>query len=395
MFETLTAPEADSLMVVGKRVREDSRADKLDLGIGVYRDETGATPIMPAVRKAFVHLAETQPTKAYLSPAGDPLFTELLARHVLTPALATHIGDRLAALQAPGGTGALRLAAELISASRPDATVWLGTPTWPNHAPILNAVRQPVADYRAIDLGRQCLLFDAIVDTLERAAAGDVILLQGCCQNPSGIDLDDAHWDVIADIMERRGLIPLVDFAYQGLGVGIEEDARGARLLFDRLPEAMLAASCSKSFGLYRERAGLLIVKATTASAAQAASAVLQTVIRVLYSNPPDHGAAIVRTILQDDALTAEWRAYLDGMRARIVGVRQQISRTARDLQMDMDYVERQRGLFSMLPLNPAQVRALGERFAIHMPETGRVNIAGLSATTVPRFMEAIVAVHS
>lgn len=393
MFDELTAPVPDSLMLVAKQVREDRRPDKLDLGVGVYRDASGRTPVVPAVAEAASILLQTKQATGYLPPAGDPEFVELLTRHVLDPELRRRLEGRIAGVQAPDGTRALRLAAELIAASRPDATVWLGIPTWPNHAPILHAAGLKTATYDAIDLVRQRLRFDGLIGALERATPGDVVLLQGCCHNPTGIDFSAAEWSEVVDVLERRALIPLIDFAYQGLGVGSEEDASGCRLLFERLPEAMAAIACSKSFGLYRERVGLLLVKARTGLAAAAAAGTLQTIVRSSYSNPPAYGAALVRTVLERPELTRAWRTDLDGKRARIAAVRNQLALVAAAHKMDLGFVARQYGLFSMLPIGPQAVGRLGIEHAIHIPITGRVNVAGLNSASVPRFVDALRAI--
>ncbi len=393
MFDTLIAPRPDDLMVVAQRVREDERRDKLDLGVGVYRDASGRTPIIPVVRAAAEFLVGLEETKSYLSPAGDPEFVELLMRHVLSPAMRDELGRRVTGLQAPGGTGALRLAAELALATNPAATLWIGLPTWPNHVPVATAAGLRYATYEAIDLAHQRLSFDRLMAALQSAAPGDLVLLQGCCHNPTGIDFAVDEWRELATVLEKRQLVPLIDFAYQGLGVGIDEDAGGVRLLFERLPEAMVAVSCSKSFSLYRERVGLLIVKARTETAAGVASATLQTIVRALYSNPPAHGAALVRTVLERPALEAEWRNDLDAKRNRVQLVRTRLAECAGDRGIDLGFVRYQRGLFSTLPVTPEQAERLGAVHAIHMPASGRINVAGLSEATVPRFVDGLISV--
>ncbi len=393
MFDDLTAPPPDDLMVVAARVREDMRPERIDLGVGVYRDAEGRTPIMPVVAEAARRLLQTQETKAYLPPAGDAGFTGLLASHVLGPTLRQRLGEDLTLVQAVGGTGALRLAAELVGAIRPDAAIWIGTPTWPNHQPIFDAARMRAATYQAVDVARQSLLFDRTQHALAGAAPGDIVLLQGCCHNPSGIDFSHQQWSDIAETLGARGLVPLIDFAYQGLGTGPDEDATGVRLLLERLPEAIVAVSCSKSFSLYRERAGLLIVKTRSPSAAAAISGLLQSIVRVLYSNPPDHGAAIVRTVLEDAELAARWREDLDSKRRRITDVRLALARVAAEEQLDLGFVANQRGLFSTLSVTPEMVARLGAEFAIHMPKTGRINIAGLNEVSSGVLVEALAAV--
>lgn len=394
MFEHAVKPGPDSLMLVAQRVREDSRAHKLDLGVGVYRDAFGKTPVLPVVLKAANRLRETETTKSYLPPSGDPEFVELLKAHVLGSRIAQELGERVVGAQALGGTGALRLAAELIAQTRPNAAVWLGIPSWPNHEPVMSSAGLRVETFDAVDLSSQALLFDDTVATLRRAAPGDLVILQGCCHNPSGIDYTAPQWEILADVMAEGGLVPILDFAYHGLGDGLEEDALGVRMIADRLPECLIAASCSKSFSLYRERTGLLIVKTRSAQAAQAVGGMLSSIVRVLYSNPPSHGASLVRTVLKDPELCEEWRIDLEEKRRRIVSVRSELSRVAAEHQIDLASVADQKGLFSTLPIAPAEVRRLASEFAVHLPETGRINIAGLSLETIPLFVSALIAVR-
>ena len=329
MFDALIAPEPDDLMAVAKRVRDDGRADRLDLGVGVYRDAAGRTPVLSVVRQAAEMLLGAETTKTYLSPAGDPVFVDLLTRHVLSPALHVRLSDQVAGVQAPGGTGALRLGAELAMTPGAGATLWGGLPTCPNPRPGAAAAGLRCATYEAIDLSNQRLDFDRVMTALRVAAPGDLVLLQGCCHNPTGIDFTPDEWQALAGLLEERALVPLIDFAYQGLGIGIEDDAHGVRLLLDRLPEAIVAVSCSKSFSLYSERVGLLIVKARTGRAAAAASATLQAKVRPLYSNPPAPRAPRVRPLRGRPPQRAEGRRS-GPHRARTTRPRRRVARRPR-----------------------------------------------------------------
>lgn len=385
MFETLAAQPADALLALIALHRDDPRAGKLDLGVGVYRDETGTTPIMKAVKKAEEILLATRTTKSYLGPEGDLTYVDLLKPIVF----GTDPGPRLAGIQTPGGTGALRLAAELIAAARPGARVLVGTPTWPNHAPILKEAGLTMVTHPFFDVATQTLDFAALKAAVAGAGAGDVVLLHGCCHNPAGADLSPAQWDEITDLVAARGVLPLVDLAYQGLGQGLDADAYGARRMIESLPEVLVAYSCDKNFGLYRERVGALYALARDASAAAALVTNMAYYGRVAWSMPPDHGAAIVRTILESPELTAMWRAELDQMGARVRAVRAALARADQRLA----FLARQQGMFSTLPLDRDQIGRLRADHAVYMAGSGRINIAGLQVGDVPAFVAALAAV--
>lgn len=387
MFELLTPMPADPLLQIIAAHRADARADKIDLGVGVFRDETGATPVFRAVKAAERRLLERQETKGYLGIEGDPVFTDLLRPIAFGPG--RRDDTLIPALQTPGGGGALRLGGELIATARPDAKLWLGAPSWPNHRPIFGAVRLEVREYRFADLDTQTLLFDSMMSALSGAAAGDVVLLQGSCHNPTGLDLDLDQWIAVADLCAANGLIPFIDLAYQGLGDGMDADAAGLRAVFDRVPELLLAYSCDKNFGLYRERTGALYVKAATAEAARNAAANLAVHARVSWSMPPDHGAAVVRDILEDDDLIADWQAEVSAMARRIRAVRQAIA----DADPQLTAIARGKGLFSNLALSSAQVGSLRTDHGIYIAPSGRMNVAGLRVDDAPRLVAALRAV--
>jgi aromatic-amino-acid transaminase len=386
MFEDLRARPIDPLLDIIRQFREDSRPTKLDLGVGVFQDESGRTPILNTVKKAEAHLLETQETKTYLGADGDREFAEAVAELVLGDL--AHRTNRIT-LQAPGGTGALRLGAELIRVANPDAQVWLGRPTWPNHEPIFKAAGLAIRDYRHFDVATQTLCFDELISAMESAKRGDVFVLHASCHNPTGADFTADQWQEIANLCASLGLVPFLDFAYQGLGNGLDEDAAGARLLIAQVPEALMATSCSKNFGLYRERTGALFVFAPNAERIDAIRSNLFGIARANYSMPPDHGAAIVRTILHDPTLRAEWQREVADMQRQLRAVRINLA-NMRINSLDLSALAAQNGMFATLPLTPAQIGRLKQEHAIYMVPSGRLNIAGLLATDLDTFGQAL-----
>ncbi|TRO97115.1 aspartate/tyrosine/aromatic aminotransferase [Glycocaulis profundi] len=381
-FSGLEPLPADPLLSLIGRYKADPRDGKIDLGVGVYRDEQGRTPVMKAMKAAEEILLKDQDTKAYLGPEGDAGFTE-----ALIPIAFGAGAPQVARLQTPGGTGALRLSAELIAKARPGATIHVGTPSWPIHAPMMKTAGLKVATFRHYDPETRALDFNAMLEAIEGAKAGDVILIHGCCHNPSGADPEGDQWAQIAGAVARKGLLPLVDMAYQGLGDGLDADAAGARQVFAAVDEAMLAYSCDKNFGLYRERTGALFVKA--GGRTDVIGSNLAGLARNNWSMPPDHGAAAARVILQSDALTALWREELDEMRARVNGVRAALAK-AHPLLAPL---ASGKGMFALLPLTPEQVETMREDHAIYMAGSGRINVAGLAMAQVKTFAEAFGAV--
>ena len=387
LFDGLTPQAPDALLALIGMFAADPRDGKIDLGVGVYRDETGATPVFRAVKAAEERLVGAQDSKSYLGPEGDARFTELLKPIIFGAAAAS---EGLTGVQTPGGTGALRLGAELIAAARPAARIWLGTPTWPNHAPVFSAPGLALATYRYFDQGAQAIRFDEMVEALSGADAGDVVLLHACCHNPTGANLAAEQWAEIAEVVARRGVVPFVDFAYQGLGDGLDEDAAGLRRLLDAAEDVIVAYSCDKNFGLYRDRVGALYVRARGKARAELVQSNMQALARTSWSMPPDHGAAVVRTILDTPGLAADWRRELTSMRARIAAVRQALA----DGDEALEPQRRQQGMFSLLPLSPDRVAALRETHGVYMAGSGRVNLAGLTLGTVPKFIEALKSVR-
>ncbi|MFO1174631.1 MAG: amino acid aminotransferase [Paracoccaceae bacterium] len=391
MLNALKPQPADKILQLIGQFRADPRKDKIDLGVGVYKDATGLTPIMRAVKAAEHRLWESQTTKTYTGLAGEPDYNAAMAALILGPALAA---DRLASVATPGGTGAIRQAFELIRMAAPGATVWVSDPTWPNHTSILTYLGMNWRPYRYFDGETRGVDFAGMMADLAGVRPGDVVLLHGCCHNPTGANLTLPEWAEIAALLERTGAVPLIDLAYQGFGDGLEADAAGTRLIAARLPEVLIAASCSKNFGIYRERTGVLIALSAPAlrDVTQANLAFLN---RQNYSFPPDHGARIVTTILTDEGLRADWQAELEEIRKGMLALRDQLARDLRN-QSGSDrfgFIAQHRGMFSRLGATPEQVERLRAEHGIYMVGDSRLNIAGLNQTTVPILARAILAV--
>ncbi|TLX04248.1 amino acid aminotransferase [Rhizobium sp. MHM7A] len=382
MFDQLNSRPADSLLALIKAFQADDHPGKIDLGVGVYRDAMGHTPVMHAVKAAEQFLLETQDSKKYLGPEGDLQFVRLLEPIIFGKS--PKFAQRLAGIQTPGGSGALRLGAELIKAANPSAKVLLGTPSWPNHAPIFASARLDVKEYEFIDLTLQQVTFESVVSALSSAGEGDVVLLHGCCHNPTGIDFTMEQWREITDLLLTHRLVPFIDLAYQGLGDGLEQDAAPTRMILNAVDEALIAYSCDKNFGLYRERVGALYVVARNADDVRKAESNMAALARVNWSMPPDHGAAIVRCILESPEMTAIWRVELDEMCERVNGNRSALAAASPDLA----FIGRQRGLFSNLSMAREMAVVLRARHGIYMADSGRMNLAGMQ----PADADAIVA---
>jgi aspartate/tyrosine/aromatic aminotransferase len=374
----------DSLLKLIALCNADPRPEKIDVGVGVFRDGAGNTPILKVIKEAEQRLVDSQKTKSYLGSAGDKRYAELL-RPIL---LGEHAGDdRILGVQTPGGCGALRLGFELIATANPEARVFVGAPTWPNHPPIIRAVGLSEVDYPYYERGQGAIRFEDMIEALRSGEAGDVALLHGCCHNPTGADLDEEQWRRVRDVVVERGLIPLVDIAYQGFGRGLDEDAYGVRLMLDSCDEVIVAQSCDKNFSVYRDRVGSLWVKTSSREHSEKAMAHVFQRAREMWSMPPDHGAAAVHIILEDPELRARWLVELAAMRDRINAVRQRIA--AADPRLS--YIGRQYGMFSMLPLSKEQVLNLRSEHAIYMAESGRFNVVGMADQQIDRFIAAVV----
>lgn len=388
MFETLPKPRPDGIIALMQAYAADPRMGKIDLGVGVYRDAAGRTPVMQAVKQAEAHIVETQNSKSYLSLAGDSAFLEVMERLLLGGAVPS---GRVAAVGTPGGTAAVRQICELIRLARPEAVIWVSAQTWPNHAPLIAAAGLEMRQYRYLDAESGALDRAGMFADLGAVQGGDVVLLHGCCHNPTGVDLAASDWAELAAVLERAGAVPFIDMAYQGLGEGLDADAGGLRHLAARLPEILVAASCSKNFGLYRDRAGLAMT-ITPEARRDSMAGNLAGLNRKSFAFPPDHGGRVVSTILNDPALRQNWQAELEAMRLRVVQNRTDLAEALRAaLGTDrFGFIAAQRGMFSLLPLPGTQIERLRADHGIYMLGDGRVNMAGLNDQTVAVLAEAI-----
>ncbi|MEE9271908.1 MAG: amino acid aminotransferase [Robiginitomaculum sp.] len=396
MFETLEQTPPDAIIQMMKFAAADTNPKKIDLGVGIYQDATGATPVMAAVKKAENLWALEEDSKKYIGIHGNPEFGRLFSELMFGKESKAITSGRLSITQSAGGSGALRLAAELIKQANPNANVWVSTPTWANHTPLIGAASLRLKPYPYYNKETQIIDFDDMCAALRAGTKpGDVLLLHGCCHNPTGTDLSHAQWDIVADLILELGLLPFVDLAYAGLGHGLEEDMYGLRLLADKCDELILAASCSKNFGLYRERTGLVAALAKTPKDAALCAGQVGLTMRRMISMPPDHGAAIVAKILGDDTLRAEWTTELEVMRQRMVGLRRQLSDAlhVQGAEQMAHAIKVQNGMFSLLSLTPEQVVRLREEHSVFLLNSGRINIAGAKEKTIDRLADCILAV--
>ena len=395
MFEHLAAVVPDPILGLMAAFRADTDPHKVDLGIGVYRDEHGNTPVPDAVRRAEADVLARQTTKTYVGPAGNAGFNQAMEQLVLGPQHPALAAGRVRSVQTPGGCGALRLGAELIRTADPDAVVYVSTPTWANHVPLLAGSGLRLERYPYFDPASGGVQFEAMTAALERLPARAVVLLHASCHNPTGADLSPPQWRELLALVKRRQLLPFIDMAYQGLGEGADADAFGLRLFCAELPEVLCAVSCSKNFGLYRERTGLLHLISSTTAEASAALSQLVRIARGIWSMPPDHGAAIVHVILGDEALRRQWASELEAMRRRIEGLRREVLQQLRAHcpQRDFGFITRQKGMFSFFGIDTAQVRALRERHHIYMTDDSRMNIAGLRRENLEYFARGVAQV--
>jgi aromatic-amino-acid transaminase len=380
----LPPAQSDTLIALIAMVHADPRPDKIDVGVGVFRDGAGNTPILKVIKEAEQRLHDTQVTKSYLGSAGDKRYTELL-RPILLGDYADD--ERIVGLQTPGGCGALRLGFDLLARANPQARVFIGGPTWPNHPPIIRAVGLGIVDYPYYERGQGAIRFEDMIEAFRSGEPGEIALLHGCCHNPTGADLDEDQWREVAKVVVDRGLVPFIDIAYQGFGRGLDEDAFGVRLMLDTCDEVVIAQSCDKNFSVYRDRVGSLWIKSASREASANAMAHVFQIAREMWSMPPDHGAAAVRIVLDDPELKQRWLGELAAMRDRINAVRQRIA--AADPRLA--FIGRQYGMFSMLPLSKEQVFKLREDHAIYMAESGRFNIVGMGDGQIDRFIAAVV----
>ena len=390
MLENLEVLPPDPILGLIGAFARDENPQKIDLGVGVYQDDSGRTPVMQAVLNAEAALLDSEGSKSYLPPAGDAAFNEGIQQLLLGGDCADRYGARLTSIQTPGGCGALRIGAEVIQRSDAGSRVWVSDPTWPNHMALLSGAGLAVETYAYYDFAGHRLDFDRLAAQLSEAAPGDVVLLHGCCHNPSGADLNLEQWQAVTDLVIEKGLVPFVDVAYQGLGAGLEEDAAGWRSMAQRVPEMLIASSCSKNFGLYRERTGALVLLANSEQSAVAGKSQALSAARQSYSMPPSHGALAAGLILHDQALRNAWELELEQMRVRIVRMREAL---VEQLGSDFAFIRSEYGMFSFLGISPQQVERLRKDYGIYMVDSTRINLAGLNAGNLDYFAEAMRAV--
>ena len=390
MFQSLKEQPADKILALMQKYKEDPRESKIDLGVGVYKNAEGLTPVMRAVKTAEQQLWECETTKSYVGLVGDPQFSDVMVDLVLTDSVAR---GNVAAAATPGGTGAVRQAFELLKMANPDVRVFVSDPTWPNHLSILKYLDLPVVPYRYFDSEARGVDFAGMMEDLADARSGDVILLHGCCHNPTGANLNMSQWQEVVDFLNKSGATPMIDIAYQGFGDGLQEDAAGTRLVASSVPETVIAASCSKNFGIYRERTGLLMVVSQDTNAKGLNQSTLAFLNRQNFSFPPDHGARLVTMVLSDPALRADWAAELEEVRLGMLDLRTQLASELQRLSGSdrFGFLAEHRGMFSRLGASAEHVEKLRADHAVYMVGDSRMNIAGLNSATVPLLAQAII----
>ncbi len=399
MFETLNPVAGDPLLALMLAYRADTRIDKIDLGVGVYKDEQGNTPVLQSVKAAEAWLLDNQHTKTYIGSAGAPEFGRAIEQVLFGGSSAMlrelNSSGRICSVQTPGGTGALRVAGDFIHQSLPQARIWVSSPTWGNHFNVFESAGLEVKSYPWLNRETRSLDSDGLFATLDTIPAGDVVLLHACCHNPTGLDLDDQQWHQLGSLLRERGLLPLIDTAYLGFAEGLEQDSRGIRILADYCPEMLITTSCSKNFGLYNERIGALTLIAASHRDAEAAFSLVNYSIRGNYSMPPNHGAAIVTVILDNTALRQQWLQELAAMRDRIRTMRDRLTETMASLAsgQDFSFIGRQNGMFSFSGLTEQQVHRLREEDGIYIVDSGRINIAGINESNIDRLCSALARV--
>jgi aspartate aminotransferase len=394
LFQQLERLISDSILGLMAQYRADPFKQKVDLGVGVFRDLSGNTPILECVRRAEKEVLDGQTTKSYIGAAGREEFNGAVEELVLGSAHAARRDRRARTLQTPGGCGALRVGAELIKAAAPNAVVYLSDPTWGNHAPLLGDCGLKLERYPYYDAATHELRFEAMLQRLQATSRGDAVLIHACCHNPTGADLSPAQWQAVADLLEHRGLVPFLDLAYQGFGASLDQDAAAVRMIVERVPEALVAVSFSKNLGLYRERVGGLIVVSENAARADAVQSHMLHIARSIYSMPPDHGAAIAAKILAQPPLRREWLEELDAMRTRIQDMRTLLADRLQDATSgnSFDFIRTQHGMFSLLGVSRQAVERLRERHHIYMTADSRMNLAGIMPNNVSYVAEAFAA---
>jgi aspartate/tyrosine/aromatic aminotransferase len=392
MFESITPAPPDAILGLTDAFKKDPNPKKINLGVGVYKDAQGRTPVLPSVKEAERRIDASETTKSYLPIEGSSDYAAATQHMIFGADHPLLASGRVVTVQAPGGTGALRVGADFVKRFLPNATVWISDPTWPNHPSVFQSAGLKVESYPYFDAAHHRVDFEAMMARLKTLPSGDVLLLHGCCHNPTGADLSVDQWREVAAVAQERGLLPLLDFAYQGFAEGLDEDAAGVRLMVESCPESLIANSYSKNFGLYSERVGALSLVAKSAEAAEAALSHIKQVIRANYSNPPSHGGKVVETILADEALRQQWEAEVAQMRARINTIRDLFVETLNEKGVDRDFsfIARQRGMFSFSGLTPNQVKKLRDDYAIYAVGSGRINVAGMTEANMDYLCSAI-----
>jgi len=395
VFETLKPLPPDAILGIMTLFRADPTAAKIDLSVGVYQDEQGRTPVLASVKRAEKAVLEAQDSKTYVAIAGNAMFNRGIEEILYGKDHPALKAGRVTTVQTPGGSGGLSVAAHLVARAKPGARIYLSDPTWPNHQPLLKVGGLTLDTYPYYDYVKHRVDFEPMLARLDKASAGELVLIHGCCHNPCGADLSKEQWEALTQLCERRGLVPFIDLAYQGLAEGLDEDAFGVRLMAARLPEIVVVSSCSKNLGLYRERLGTASVVSANAEAAKLAAANAANVARGIYSMPPDHGAAIVAYILSNPELRTQWVKELADMRLRLNGLRKLLvdKLAARKTSMDFSFIAKERGMFSFLGITKEQVIRLRDEFHVYMVESSRVNIAGINHGNVDRVADAIASV--
>ena len=395
MFNTLKALPADPILGLLTQYREDSHPNKVDLGVGVYKDPAGHTPILDCVKAAEKIRLDTETTKVYIGPTGSAPFNQLMTELAFGASHSALIANRVRTVSTPGGTGALRVAADFIKRCNPNAVLWVSDPTWANHTGLFEAAGITVKTYPYYDYDTKSLKFEQMMATLNTIGKDDVVLLHACCHNPSGMDLNQEQWQQVAEVAKQVGFMPVVDMAYQGFGTDLDSDAFGLRLLAETLEQMIICSSCSKNFGLYRERIGACSIIGRSAQAADIINSVLLSVVRVAYSMPPAHGAAIVETILGSQELTTQWHGELKEMRDRINNMRQLLVDKLKEngVERDFSFITAQNGMFSFLGIDAAQVQRLQDEFSIYIVGSSRISLAGISTDNVDYLTQSIAKV--
>lgn len=393
LFADFTAAPPDPILGLSEAFKNDPNPNKINLGVGVFKDTEGNTPIPESVKTAEARLLQAEHTKSYLPIDGSPEYASAVQRVLFGDDHAIIKGKRAVTTQTPGGTGALRVAADFVRRMLPETTVWMSDPTWPNHPDVFTAAGLPMQSYPYFDASTNGVKFDAMMQTVRNIPPGDMILIHGCCHNPTGVDLSPQQWQEVSAVVAQRGILPLIDFAYQGFANGLREDAIGLMTMCDAVAELIICSSFSKNFGLYSERAGALTLVADDAEAAQTAQSHIKRCIRANYSNPPEHGSSIVNTVLNDPALRAQWEEEVTTMRDRINTMRHLFVETlsAKGATRDFSFIAQQRGMFSFSGLTPEQVKALRDKYAIYIVGSGRINVAGMTEDNMDYLCEAIV----